>query len=248
MINYVYDGSFPGLLTAFYESYARREKPNTFVCGDNLQESFMDTNLIVINDIRKADRMAELIRTRISKDVLKNIIFVYLSEHERLGKIIYDYINFGWNLGEKISLYLSDERVIDVNNLCRKVLGERHRMMGLIRFKQLHGDIYYASMGPDFNITGLLVPHFMERLQSQDWIIHDVKRNIAALYNKKDYIITEFSMTESPILHENEAYYQRLWKGYFDSAAIIGRINPSLQKKNMPKKYWKYLTEMQPWI
>jgi hypothetical protein len=32
--------------------------------------------------------------------------------------------------------------------------------LGLIRFKRLEDDLYYAQIEPDNNIVGLLAPHF----------------------------------------------------------------------------------------
>jgi probable DNA metabolism protein len=50
-------------------------------------------------------------------------------------------------------------------------------------------------------------------------------------------------MDELPPFEQEEEFYQTLWKQYFKSIAIEGRINPRLQMQHMPKKYWKYLIE-----
>jgi probable DNA metabolism protein len=38
---------------------------------------------------------------------------------------------------------------------------------------------------------------------------------------------------------------QDLWKEYFKKIASPQRRNPALQARNMPKRYWKHLTEVQ---
>ena len=47
------------------------------------------------------------------------------------------------------------------------------------------------------------------------------------------------------IISEDEAVYQKLWKGYFKNIAIKERENKRLQMQFMPKKYWKFLKEME---
>ena len=37
--------------------------------------------------------------------------------------------------------------------------------------------------------------------------------------------------------------FEDLWKNYFVSITIKERANPKLQKRMMPKRYWKNLTE-----
>jgi len=47
------------------------------------------------------------------------------------------------------------------------------------------------------------------------------------------------------LMAEDEKQFQELWKGYFNSMTIKERINPKLHRQNLPKRYWKYLTEKQ---
>jgi probable DNA metabolism protein len=46
-------------------------------------------------------------------------------------------------------------------------------------------------------------------------------------------------------LSDEELFFQQLWKEYFRSITIKERINLKLQRQHMPKRYWKYLTELQ---
>ena len=50
--------------------------------------------------------------------------------------------------------------------------------------------------------------------------------------------------TEGPLpLSGREQEIRDLWKGYFSSTAVQTRKNMELQRRFMPKKYWKYLPE-----
>lgn len=133
--------------------------------------------------------------------------------------------------------------MLKLKKLSRKVSGEIHRMLGLLRFKKTAGDIYYASCEPDYNILSLLAPHFARRLADQNWIIHDISRKQAAVFNQKEWVITFFDDDNQIKITAEEKNYQKLWKGFFDSIAIKNRKNLKLQRQLMPERYWKHLIE-----
>lgn len=246
MLNYIYDGSFEGLLTAIYQSFILTEKPDNILAESDSQVSFFDTNIKITTDPQKSDNMLNQVREKISWEALYCVICTFLSELYEAGTLIFNYLDLGFQIGNNVNFFLSDDRVLKIHNISKKVAYERHRMLGLIRFKQLKGGIYYAPIEPDHNITCLLVSHFVKRMPKETWIIHDVKRNLSALYKDGRYDIRFFVMSEEPSLDDREIVYQSLWREYFDSIAIKSKINPRLQKSHMPVRYWKYLIEKSP--
>ena len=44
---------------------------------------------------------------------------------------------------------------------------------------------------------------------------------------------------------EEEARYQALWRKFYDTIAVEGRVNPKLRRGMMPMRYWKNMTEFQ---
>jgi probable DNA metabolism protein len=44
---------------------------------------------------------------------------------------------------------------------------------------------------------------------------------------------------------EDEDLFQKMWKSYYKSMTIKERINPKLHRQNMPRRFWRYLTEKQ---
>lgn len=243
MLDYIYDGSFDGLLTAVYEAYYRKETPERIMSEQSYQENLLSTKLYVETDTVKANKVYQAIKNKISYDALKNVFYVFLSELPEAGTIIYHYLKLGWKIGNQVDKHLTDERVLTVHDISRKVGRERHLMLGFIRFRQLEGNIYYAPMEPQYNIVGLVAGHFASRLANQNWIIHDVRRGLGAVYNRKEWIITNIDVKELKF-SEEERNYQQLWKEYFNNIAIKHRFNPVLQKSNMPTKYWKHLVEL----
>ena len=117
------------------------------------------------------------------------------------------------------------------------------RSTGILRFKSIKEDILYAQIEPDHNIIALLAPHFQARLRNENFIIHDSKREIGVFYNKKEWIVKDIEKLDPSLVKESEEIYEELWKTYFKSISIERKTNPKLQKRNMPMRYWKYLTE-----
>ncbi|MEG6520702.1 TIGR03915 family putative DNA repair protein [Desulfotomaculum sp. 1211_IL3151] len=243
MIYFIYDGSFEGLLTAVYEAYYRSERPDYIVYQDEFQQDLFSQAITIHTDQEKSAKVYRAIEDKISFYTLQQIFYVYLSELQGSGTLIYQYLRLGFQFGPKINSNLTEDTVRKVYERSQRVSKERHRMLGLIRFQKLANDCFYATMEPDHNIVGLVSPHFANRLSDQNWIIHDLKRKIAAVYNKKEWLLTNLDIPQGLTLAANEAYYQELWKKYFSSTAIQNRINPKLQKQFMPIRYWKHLIE-----
>ena len=243
MVNYIYDGSFDGLLTAVYEAYYRRDNVYDIVPEDNMEENFLVQNIFIPTDGEKASAVYRSIENKISSGALRRIFYVYLSELPKHGIIILKYIQLGFKFGAEVDLNLSNDIVFMLDNIYSKVAREQHRILGLLRFKELKNGIFYGVMEPDYNIVGLIAPHFSSRMMNENWIIHDIKRGIGVFYNKEEWVIRNIKSTDSLIVKDQEEEYQELWKEYFRSIAIENKINPKLQKRNMPMRYWKYLTE-----
>ncbi len=240
---YIYDGSFDGLLTAIYEAYYRREIPENILLEADYQENFFSERVVINTDLEKSERVYKSIKNKISNSALKNIFYVFLSELRDAGTYIYKYLKLGWKTGPQIDLMLTNNDVQTIQKIREKVSRERHFLLGLLRFRKLQGNVYYAPLEPEYNVVGLIAPHFAQRMADQNWIIHDVKRSIGAVYNKEEWIMREIALDKKLILSDDELEYQKLWNQYFESIAIKDRINPRLQRSNMPMKYWKYLIE-----
>lgn len=243
MLVYVYDGSFEGLLTAIFEAYYRKERPDAVLPEYNLQTDLLAAYFYIKTDPLKSDRVYASIWKNISDEALKNVYYTFLSEDPDAGTLIYRYLRLGWKLGGRVDDHLSDDTVFKVMDISRKVGHEVHIMTGFVRFRQVRGGIFYSSISPDNNIIELLAPHFADRLSDQKWIIHDVKRELAALYNMREWIISEFSADDIPAVTDDEKLYSQLWKRFFTTLEIPPRSNPKLQRQLLPRRYWDHLTE-----
>lgn len=240
---YVYDGTWDCFLTAVHHYYYDRQEVYNIESALTLSPNLIDAYRNIETDTVRARTVENAIRNKISPESHENILHCFFSDLEGRERWILNYLKLGFKIGSKIDSMLGNQTVLDVLQPARKVFGECHRMLGLIRFQLLEGNIYYAKMQPDHNIITFISPHFKDRFADQNWILHDTKRKLASLYNTKRMRLSYMDLSNIPELHSEELKFQELWKNYYKHIAIKSRINPKLQKHFMPKRYWENLTE-----
>lgn len=244
MIYYVYDGTFDGLLTSIYEAYYRHENPDDIVSEDRLDENFLIQKVYITTDKDKSSKVYHSIEEKISLEALRRVFYAYLSELPKSGIIILNYLKIGYKLGRAVDDNLAHDAVLNMDKINYKVSSERHRFLGILRFKMLDNGVLYADLEPEYNIIGMIAPHFANRLSNENFVIHDLKRNIGVFYNKREWIIRDFEIGDNVIIREDEEEYQELWRAYYKHISIESRKNLRLKKNNMPMKYWKHLVEI----
>ena len=240
---YIYDGTWDGFLTAVHHYYYDGKTALGIESVLEHQPSLFDEVQNIATDTVKAKKVENAILTKISCDSLDTIQKCFFSDIAGREGFILNYIKLGFKVGSKIDSMLGDSTALSVIVPARKLNMECHRMLGMLRFELIEGNIYYAKLEPDHNIITYIAPHFQSRFQDQNFIIHDMKRNLAAMYNTKRLIITYLDLSGVPSLHKDEMEFQELWKNYYKHIAIKSRINPKLQKQMMPKRYWKHMVE-----
>ena len=243
MTIFIHDGSFEGLMTALYRVFLEGEEGEEMVSARDFQPGLFTPWRQVETRGSQAAAMIDAIRGRISPKALRHAYYAFSTGKREAGTLIYLYLKKGFALEASVDARLLDPDVAAVHNLSKKVGRELHRLLGLTRFRLLAGGILYAPLEPDYEILALLAPHFVLRLPRENWIIHDVKRSRAALYNRREWVLTDLRRKGKLPLDQEERELQELWRNYFSHIAIAERKNPKLQAGHMPKKYWKYLVE-----
>jgi hypothetical protein len=142
-----------------------------------------------------------------------------------------------------------DFDVQTVRDAAYKVWHEIHRLMGLLRFCPDENGVYTAQCEPDHFVLPALGPHFMERFGETPWAIIDNKRRLCLCckMGHEPGRILEFSTNAENHSHFGKSQggeWENLWKHYHKTINNESRNNPALQKRFMPTRYWKYLTEV----
>ncbi|HWQ79380.1 MAG TPA: TIGR03915 family putative DNA repair protein [Anaerovoracaceae bacterium] len=268
MVDYLYDGTFEGFLTCIHAHYYE-EKAAGIYRKECYQASLLSGCKTIETEERQASTVYEAIEKKISRDDLRRIYRVFQSSDGEKENKLLRYIILGFREGPEISLLHSNPVVFDVQKCEQKVFCEVHRILGLARFSALkyggadrYGEagccdatadrdpvaggpeILYCRIEPDHDILEFIAGHFSDRLRNEPFIIHDKTRSKAIFARDGDWYISAFNGKGLPLSGAGEREYSDLWRMYFETIAIQERINPACQKRFMPVRYWKNLTEI----
>ena len=264
---YVFDNTLDGLLTAVFDSFFLHQQPEMLLAEGEQLPLFADEPHVVVTDSGKAARVWKGLEKHLSVEGLRMIAVSWLSEERTLNQPLFNFICkvFRKKVGDNPSAatdYLSLERnasdadVLAVRNSCRRVLHEQLRMKQFIRFQKAKDGTYLSVVSPDHNVLSLITHHFQDRFNDQPWLIYDAKRHYGYYYDGsaapihitfEDESAVPFDLTngklDDDVLSENDKIFQDLWRTYFKAICIKERMNPKKQLNDMPRRYWKYMTE-----
>lgn len=244
MLKLVYKDSFEGFLTAIYYAFYSKTSIESISTEEELEINLLSEIKYIDTDLNKYNKVKDSIVIKIDPLALNKIYKLYLSNYKNKGTLCYKYLKIAFKLGSDVHKYLHLDEVKEIDNIERRVSLEAHRFNGFVRFISVNNNFLYSSIEPDNNILEIISPHFQNRFSNEYWIIHDVKRGIASIYDKISWEIREMDLEVYNNLKDYNDDFQSLWKGYFKSTTIEERINPKLQKRMMPKRYWNNLTEI----
>lgn len=250
-MNYTYDGTFQGLLSVVYNRFKRREYTGTIErrkAGTLFQGEYVETNL------EWADRVFNKMEITAGRGVMTKLFLAFLSEKRGIEDEIFNYIHSVVRTGKSIErVYLNSVAAIDSAAL--RASREAHKFKGFVRFRRIKDDTYYAIIEPECNVLPLIADHFTGRFSDQNFVIHDVRREMALVYSSESRSSEISRLTGvseellnykegSSLLHEEEEGYMGLWRTFFEAVSIEGRKNLKCQRNFMPKKYRKDLVEI----
>lgn len=274
-----YEATFEGLLTAAAVCLRSGCEPELMVPDLGQLTLLLCTDVAAEAGIRALFRrhLAHVLGSEAGTAVFDNVYAAFLSDDEGIGLPIYRYLAAALRAGSDPSGNLLDRDVARVVSTARRVRGQAHAYLGLIRFRQISPDLYLSDFTPDYHILPLILPHFCERLPDQPFVIRDLRRDLAALHVPGKPVrifvlappdgLADESASPQPLRLDEAAIqpalpllaaatvpmalaadtaadsFDQLWRRYLTRLSIPERRNLKLQKANMPKKYWKYLTE-----
>lgn len=242
MAIYRYDGTFDGILYVVKMLLEKQITPEGIIREEQQEASLFSEIIFVETNLEEAKAFGEYIKETLGKWPLAYIYYGNLAEEENVGLWVYEYVKFGLEKGGRnLNRFMAREEVARVQKLRDKVLREKHRLLGLVRFRKLLSGIYYSEISPDHRVLSLLGSHFSARLPNERWMIHDVKREWALLGQDHQYQLLPLGRDEFSV--ESDDWIEDLWRQYYGHVAIVERRNARAQKNFMPRRYWEYLTE-----
>lgn len=237
---YYYDGSWENLLTLFFYLYPKNaHEIDIRLKSDNL--SFFKEELHPTEEDKVA-RIIKYVKEEVSYKGIRRLMTVFMAEDDRKEMAMFQGLKAMCKTKDAHPI-LEDDLVIHFNSLYKKIMRERHFYLGLLRFKELKGNILYGEIRPEHDVLLLLVNHFKNRLPNEHIIIEDVGRKKAVEIFQGDSNLIDVSEIEKE-LEINEENIQENWQSFYNAVTIKGRENLPLRQSNLPKKYWEFLTEM----
>ncbi len=245
MKEFLYDGSFEGFLTTIFYAYDCKDEVKITKSSSYIP-SLITTTKEIATEKDKFNRVYSSIRDKLSYHTLKNVYYLYLSELPNSENLIYKYIKLCYKFGDSINLAKNNDIILAVDKYCRRVSLEAHRFTGFVRFKEIAPFTFYSAIEPDYNIIFLIQSHFLERFSDQNFIIHDIKRELALIYNKKEGIVSSFSKEYGESLKNSSFHdsFEDLWKEFYNAINIKERENLKSRRRSMPIRYWNHLPEV----
>ncbi|UII25032.1 TIGR03915 family putative DNA repair protein [Fulvivirga maritima] len=248
---YIHDNTFDGFLTSIFEIYDLKILPDD-ICGEkNLQPSLFADKRKVTTDADKSRRVLAGLKKKLSAHGVNSIYKCWLSEQKGIEMVLFRYISYALKSQRNIESDFSNNDVLEVSQVVKKINREIHRMHAFVRFQKTSDEVYAATIVPDFDVVTLLAPHFKERYRNQHWLIYDTKRQYGIYYDQQEVIEVKLedaqwegrNKVRRSVLAEEEKEFELLWKSYFKATSIVERTNLKLHLKHVPRRYWRYLPE-----
>ena len=267
MLVYTFDKTMDGILSAVFDAYFRHQQPDMLVGEGTQLPLFCEEVWQVVTTEEKASRVWTGLEKRLPREALHLLMVSWQSEENDLPTPLFHYIYkvFGT---KGIEHNFSDPDVLHVTNTARRVMHDQLHMKQFIRFQKAKDGTYLAVVSPDHNVLPLITSHFQDRFGDQSWLIYDAKRHYGFYYsltpnpspkgngssmpirvtfedeNSLPFDLSNGKLDEA-MLSENDQLFQDLWRTYFKAVCIKERMNPRKQLSDMPRRYWKYMTEKQ---
>lgn len=238
---YFTDGSPEAFFSAVFDAYA--DKDAFLTSSPVLQTALNDVFVPLSPEREKSARVIKKLRS-IDRECLYETDCILRTPEPEKEQIAFEYIRLLVKHKAPVRGMLTLPEVRKAMDLTAKVGAERHLLTGFLRFQETESGVFYSPCSPDNDVVDLLMPHFAARFKTSSFVIHDVSRGIAGIYNGSEWLVSPAPDAEI-VLSKDEEAFSKLWKKYYHTVYIPARKNTRLMKGYMPVRYWKFMPEKQ---
>ena len=239
---YRYDGTWPGFLCCVFESFERREIPADIEGGEGAQQSLYPPH-IIRTEPEKVRRVEVWIEKTLGGEVSELAGEGFLSNLPQREMHILRLLLLARKMGPMAAAARGDRSVAALQAAVYSMHQEAHLLTGFVRFVE-HEGVLTATVSPKNQVLHRLGPHFSSRFSGERIVIYDDVHGQALWCQNGRWDIIRASV-QFPPPDAAEEQWRRLWKGFYKTVAVEGRENPLCRMTHMPKRYWKYMTEME---
>lgn len=237
---YQFDGTKNGFLTAFVRAF---QDEDAFLSSKTVQPLIGQGQVCVETDLKVAEKAQNRLLS-FDRNCMNDLDILLRSGIDNHEQIAFRYFRLLAKIKLPVGKRLADLDVFRAVECMKKVRFEIHRFHGFIRFMETASGALYAPFSPDNDICDLLAPYFKGRFPHFPFVLHDVKRQKAAIYDGNTIFTAPLSEAQI-LLSANELEWQALWKNYYAAVNIPSRERIQQMKGFMPTRYWKFLPEKQ---
>jgi probable DNA metabolism protein len=242
---YCYDGTLAGLLTVLARLVPRQIVPEAIGVEPPPQQGlFAGVTRIETDEELAATFWAEL-AGRLPPSGVRQVRLAFLADRPGRELMICRYCLLAWQEGKRAGGLLAHPQVAPLWRLAQQVGREAHRYLGFVRFREVGGGFYYATIAPDHRVLPLIAGHFADRFRDQRWVIHDERHGEGLVFEpqQRQWLLLPLAADAEPQLTAAEERFQALWRRYFAALAIAERENRRLQQGKVPLKVRPWLVE-----
>lgn len=224
---YVYDGSVEGLFSVMFRSFEQREIPTDVVRNGSFQLRLGQDACFVETDVEIALRAARGLGRVCGRRGFNAVLLAALSDESGAGVACVRFFHKAMEAAyaasgglpcttcakkrtcvdscarlsrARMSWDISDRLTGEVLSLERAVLNERHRMLQFLRFEELEGGVWFARCNPNASVVPLVMDHFAERFNCQDFMIYDEIHGILGMFSSSASLQSQRKIASNDLL------------------------------------------------
>ena len=251
MTTYRFDSSFEGLLCCVFTAFTRRERDVRLLRDDAPPSLFGTEEVAVTTDEQQSNRVWNALQRLLSPGELNAVAASFLCDDPEFDTPLFRVLCRIFTDGAASVRDFSSPDTLAMLRNARSVNGEAHRVLQFMRFQKAADGTYFGMMEPLYDVMPQAVEHFRDRFSDSRFIIYDRRRQYGYSYADGNLQRIRLPMAETfadgnlpdNLADPEEHLFQQLWRTYFHAIAIPQRRNPRKQAQDMPRRFWKYLTE-----
>lgn len=237
-----YDGTFTGFLCCVAAVFRQQQRPQLLLSSDDIAQTLF-IGRYIDSDRQLAERIKNRLKQRLTTDSWQFIKkgFASVAENKEIALIVA--IEYGLHFGDNLSRHTYQQEIGSLAIAIRQLDFEIHHYQGFTRFNEVDGWLI-AVIKPKHGVLPFLMPFFCQRFPNERFIICEKNSQMIGSYDHGTLTFRELQQVPELLLSPEELAIQNQWRTFFQTVAIEERKNPTCQRTQMPKRFWKYLPEM----
>ena len=194
------------------------------------------------------------------RECARRALLACASDDPEVPEAVHRYLRLGFSLPRELHARATDARVLAVDELARRVLGEVERTRQFARFSHLADGSWLAVVGPAADTVPLVARHFARRMGPERFCLVDPRHRSAAFHEAHagdcavvrldEGLARRLVEREAEDLAADERYVRALWGRFYDRVSLPGRgahaRGYDLRSVHVPARHRARLPELDP--